>query len=638
MNWPLELLKLYEKHKEKAGTYTTVDNRKVPFLPLFHDTVNAVYEIVLTENGELSEIKDVPPDDAVTIVPVYVAFRTSDCCPNALCDNVKYIASTSKYHHAYMEKLKLWHDSDYSHPTVDAVYSYLSKETVEADLEYFESQKPKKRKNNNVNEKEKKLVKTGSFIRFTILYQSPEKKESHCWLDRTLHKQFISYHNSLDAKVGLDYLTGEITKLGNRFPRKLRPLPGGDQTTLISANNALVFTGLFQTKEEALSIGIENAYKVFNTLKWLLQTTGKLYGTMAVAVWNAGDYPIPEWDKDTYKLAYEAENTANEEILQFLRSDPQFAEKQILRMLDGYRQIMPLGTLMTLMALDSSSASAKGRCSIVNYINLDGKIFLDNIAKWHIQAGWRQTKWIPNNQTSKWKSITYIGVPGMQEIANLVYGREIEENGKVFIGFRSSDETNKNYFYKKTAEKLIPSIWQNNPLPYDMVKTIINKAMYPLAFKKAENWERVVRLACSFYKKHIYDKTGEVIKMALDTENKDRSYLFGRLLAVADYAEKITFKPEVEPKRITNSQRYMNRFVLKPAQTWSIIRLNLTPYLRKLAPEFRENVINSLFYEISAMMTEEQFQSEERLSPLFLLGYDCQMQSLKKLPKKSQIL
>ena len=73
-----------------------------------------------------------------------------------------------------------------------------------------------------------------------------------------------------------------------------------------------------------------------------------------------------------------------------------------------------------------------------------------------------------------------------------------------------------------------------------MVKTIINKAMYPLAFKKAENWERVVRLACSFYKKHIYDKTGEVIKMALDTENKDRSYLFGRLLAVADYAEKIT--------------------------------------------------------------------------------------------------
>lgn len=134
------------------------------------------------------------------------------------------------------------------------------------------------------------------------MYQSPEKKESHCWLDRTLHKQFISYHNSLDAKVGLDYLTGEITKLGNRFPRKLRPLPGGDQTTLISANNALVFTGLFQTKEEALSIGIENAYKVFNTLKWLLQTTGKLYGTMAVAVWNVGDYPIPEWDKDTINL------------------------------------------------------------------------------------------------------------------------------------------------------------------------------------------------------------------------------------------------------------------------------------------------------------------------------------------------
>ena len=115
------------------------------------------YEIVLTENGELSEIKDVPPDDAVTIVPVYVAFRTSDCCPNALCDNVKYIASTSKYHHAYMEKLKLWHDSD------SVSYTHLRAHETGRNLVcrlLLEKKKTQKTKNKKNKKKTRQQINT----------------------------------------------------------------------------------------------------------------------------------------------------------------------------------------------------------------------------------------------------------------------------------------------------------------------------------------------------------------------------------------------------------------------------------------------------------------------------------------------
>ena len=53
--------------------------------------------------------------------------------------------------------------------------------------------------------------------------------------------------------------------------------------------------------------------------------------------------------------------------------------------------------------------------------------------------------------------------------------------------------------------------------------------------------------------------------MAIDTTCTDRNYLFGRLLAVADFAEKVTYNPVADRKRVTNAQRSLTKFMLKPA-------------------------------------------------------------------------
>lgn len=651
MSWTQSLLNLYDKNIEKVGLEDICGKQKVPFAPVFHTTAKAVYEILLTDTGNLVKIRDVPKGDAETIIPVYNGNRTSGICAHALCDKVEYLSNAidQDHHDDYMTKLKAWYDSEFTHPTIYAVYSYLSKETLYNDLFSFESAKPaNSAKLKKKNFKESELVKKDSFIRFSIFYKYQDPvSESHCWTDKTLQDSFISYRKSMFRETGLDYLSGETAFVGSLFPKGIRW--SGDKTSLISSNKTdyydLVFTGLFRTKEEAFSIGIENAYKIINALKWAIRSTGSRYGDMTVAVWNSGNIPTPDFGTDTYSLGQNlkslleiAYDTKGEQINELYDIDIEdnstniptvFAEQQVIHMLNGYRKNIPLSTTMTFLAISSAS---EGRCSIVNYLELDGKTFLENISKWHQQGEWWHKKWITDPDTQKRKRIFFTGIPGMKDIANLVYGTEIEEKGVCFVGFRSSDK-NKNKFYEKTVSKLIPCIWNNAPLPYDMVRKITEKAMSPLSYKSSDNWERVAALACSFYKKYVFDQKGEVLDMALDKENKDRSYLFGRCLAVADYAEKRTYNYKTDAKRVTNAKRYMNRFVKKPAETYVILREKLEPYLTKLSFYEREYIINPLLAEIGSKLSEEDYTSKEKLSPLFLLGYDAQMHELRTCSK-----
>ncbi len=48
--------------------------------------------------------------------------------------------------------------------------------------------------------------------------------------------------------------------------------------------------------------------------------------------------------------------------------------------------------------------------------------------------------------------------------------------------------------------------------------------------------------------------------MALDNKEKDRNYLYGRLLAVADRIEYSTYD-EKDGGRVTNAKRYMSTFL-----------------------------------------------------------------------------
>lgn len=58
--------------------------------------------------------------------------------------------------------------------------------------------------------------------------------------------------------------------------------------------------------------------------------------------------------------------------------------------------------------------------------------------------------------------------------------------------------------------------------------------------------------------------------MKLDEKCTDRSYLFGRMLAVAEKVERSTF--DDGETRVTNVERYMQQFSRTPFRTWELIR------------------------------------------------------------------
>ena len=110
----------------------------------------------------------------------------------------------------------------------------------------------------------------------------------------------------------------------------------------------------------------------------------------------------------------------------------------------------------------------------------------------------------------------------------------------------------------------------------------------------------------------------------LDYDRTDRDYLFGRLLAIANYAERKTFT-STDSDRETNAIRYMSDFVKRPATTWEQLFRKLQIYLRKLNKygssdgEYYKDMINGIL----SSMNPSDF-TDTPLGATYLLGYSSQ--------------
>ena len=111
--------------------------------------------------------------------------------------------------------------------------------------------------------------------------------------------------------------------------------------------------------------------------------------------------------------------------------------------------------------------------------------------------------------------------------------------------------------------------------------------------------------------------------MQLDTQNTDRSYLFGRLLAVAEQVEYAATKNE-RSNASTNAERMFTQFTIRPGKTWFNLEKQLQPYYDKLYKQGGGGLVQyfkGVIQEIISKMSPEDFASNKALSEMFLLGY-----------------
>lgn len=115
--------------------------------------------------------------------------------------------------------------------------------------------------------------------------------------------------------------------------------------------------------------------------------------------------------------------------------------------------------------------------------------------------------------------------------------------------------------------------------------------------------------------------------MALDEKRTTRDYLYGRLLAIADFIEERALH-KAEQNRSTNAIRYMHQFSQRPFRTWKQLHDLLTPYLARLGSS--AYYYKNLIAEVQDMFLPEDFMSTKPLSGEYLLGFYSQRQKLRE--------
>ena len=114
--------------------------------------------------------------------------------------------------------------------------------------------------------------------------------------------------------------------------------------------------------------------------------------------------------------------------------------------------------------------------------------------------------------------------------------------------------------------------------------------------------------------------------MNLEPNKKDRSYQFGRLLAVMEKVETDTY--DLNVKREANAIRLQSAFCERPWHYTNIIHQKLAPYFarhKQNARRYFKKLIGEIMEELSAYPDNEL---DKRLADTYILGYYLQRNEL----------
>ncbi|AJE03792.1 type I-C CRISPR-associated protein Cas8c/Csd1 [Geobacter pickeringii] len=617
MSWIEKLYQTYENNTDAIGSRSD----SVPLLPICHTTQNAHISISIDADGNFLRATVLPKLGARTIIPATEdsAGRTSGTTPHPLCDKLQYVAADYGEYGGekdpcfdnYIELLKKWIAMDNLQWKLKAVATYVEKRKVIADLVkasalYAEddSRLIDEWTSENAapeifrllpggydNKGKKKPWQADAFVRWSV--ETPGDPQPEVWLDQGLWRSWENYYGSLKSTKSLCFVTGAEIPLADQHPAKIRN--DGDKAKLISSNDlsGYTFRGRFTSADEACGVGFQVTQKAHSALRWLIARQGRRDGEQAVVAWAVSGADVPDPQADTFSFLFGGEQTAPPKVGYTAQEIGAALSKRIA----GYTAKLKSTDDVVVIGLDSATP---GRMAISYYRELTGSEFLERIESWHTGCCWQQYFG---------KDRIFFGAPAPRDIAEVAYGRRIDEKLR-----------------KATIERLLPCIVDGALIPRDLVESCIRRASNRNGIEYWE-WEKALGIACALFRYHHKERS---YPMALDRELRSRDYLYGRLLALAERLEERALYVGGE-KRSTSAEKLMQRFADRPYSTWRVLETGLTPYKVRLNGK-RHGFLNAVQQEIDAvcdLFERDDFSSDKRLSGEFLLGYHCQRAALR---------
>ena len=567
----------YDSHLNYASQNREGQSRMAP---VGHIVTRAELEITLDADGKFINARVVDKSEPKIIIPSTEssAGRTSAPCAHPLCDQIGYlIPQNEKKFRLYVDQLSDWEASAYTHPKLTAVLNYVKGETILPDLLRCGLVKVNAK---GLPENEKMLV------RWNILGDGINAG----WLDDSLFRAFTDYYTANHTgEMILCMVAGEEKTAADQHPKGIIPINGNAK--LISANDSSGFTyrGRFTEEKQAVAIGYEASQKAHNALRWLAQEQGVILGGRTFLCWNPQGRLIPQ---PSYPFMPPAppifRPTEYKDSLQKVLN----SKKAELKLTDG----------VVLAVFD---AATTGRLSLTYYNELQAHDFLERLHDWDASCCW------PHRFDG-------IKPPTLLQIVNCAFGTQRDK-------WLETDDR----VLRQQMQRLIACRVDKALIGADIVKALADRASRPMAYDH-NIWENILFTACAVIRKYRTDRFKEEWNMALEPEKKDRSYQFGRLLAVMEKAERDTYDSGED--REPNALRLQSIFCQRPLTTAHNLEKQLEKaYFPRLLRKYPNMYIKykNLMGQIMGIISEfPQEDWDKPLNATYLMGYYLQRSAL----------
>lgn len=575
----------YDAHAHLAGVSRAESQ---PLAPVSHIITGANLEVTLNAQGELVSAVAVDKENAKTIIPATEesAGRTSAPCAHPLCDQVGYLSGVDpRKWDLYLRRLESWESSSFSHPMLKPILTYVRKGTLLQDLKAQGIQEPK----------EKDLV------RWRVIGIGEDS--GPCWTNQKLFDSFARWYAWARAQGGaqeaLCMITGKLDSPAGQHPKGVIPINGNAK--LISANDSSNFTyrGRFTNDSQAATVSYMASQKAHNALRWLAVNQGVLYGGRTFLCWNPQGKPVQQPTNPFLAKTAKRGTTPTE------------YKRELKRALDGYRTQLPDGSGGVVIA--AFDAATTGRLAVTYYTELRESDFLQRLYDWDETCCW----WGWNPESGRPDRVE---APPLWQIVNSTFGTQ--QQGKGGVKLVTDDK-----LLRQQIQRLLACRVDKALFPRDIKEALVHRAAERQRFDP-NVYEWILSTACAVVRKYHFDRTKEEISMSLDTNSTDRSYQYGRLLAVMEKAERDTYAPN--ESREPNATRLQSVYCRRPLHTANQIENQLKQaYFPKLKPG-SQNYYKNLIGEILAKITECE-KPEEANKPLgdtFVMGYYLQRKEL----------
>ncbi|VUW95045.1 CRISPR-associated protein (Cas_Csd1) [Streptococcus constellatus] len=616
MDFFTSLLKAYEKAEEIDLVDQQKGENDPVLLPIYHTSLKSngknIISVKLDADGSFYKAEFMRMAQTI-IFPVTadsVARSGSNPAPHPLVDKFSYYVSevNQTQYDTFHEQLNNWVDyceegevknfltkiqqfiiqPDFLNKILQSLFGeYYKREALQ--ITYLDS-----------DQKEKTIDLSAYFLEFSIEKFHGFKNESVTTY-KDLHQSFISFIEANWENLGTCNISGRTEQITNKH----RGLMGNAKIISVS-NKGEAYKGRFKEREDVFSVGYETSEKIHLMIKYLLENKNSsawLGSSQYLINWFSDDL-ANESQLDIVKPMFDDlfEDDEDEEENTFLIK-PNEENKQIGSSFIKGQKLFGNDATYYIAILNKTS---NGRIALKYFRQIQVSQLLKNLEIWQEHYSWEARTKIGNYN---------LKTPSFNEIINAAYGVDRER----YL------ELDNDSFRSDQYQQLVTALIDGRPLPNTIVKKL--EANIKQRQKYPKHWYQVQQVSLAV----LHKQNGKEFTPMLDHTETDRSYLFGRLLAIYELIEAQRYKIDGGSQdRITNAERYWNAYTGQPAKMMIHLENKVKPY-EEVLKQNRPGIWHKLEKEreeIIQLLTPKYNHKDftKQLDYQFIFGYYAEKQ------------